>query len=135
MCVCLLLEASAHVRAENLHFATPLTTSVDTGAPPDVVAVLMRAAWPDEWRMVLLMNLSIVCRALGTPRFRLFAVCRALSYQQEFYHLLRAEGTEAKIIANAKGESLKPGSAISYPCVCFRIAWCYRQMLKAVPVV
>ena len=33
------------------------------------------------------MNLSILCRALGTPRFRLFAVCRALSYHQEFYPL------------------------------------------------
>jgi hypothetical protein len=84
----------------------------------------MRAAWPDEWRMVLLMNLSIVCRALGTPRFRLFAVCRALSYQQEFHHLLRAEEAEAKIIANAKGERLKPGSAMSYPCGCFRIGRC-----------
>ena len=83
----LLLAASAHVGAANLRLETALTTAVDTGAQAGEVAVLMQADWPDAWRTVLLMNLSILCRALGTPRFRLFAVCRALSYHQEFYPL------------------------------------------------
>ena len=87
----LLLAASAHVGAANLRLETALTTAADTGAQPGVVAVLMQADWPDAWCTMFLMNLSILCRTLGTARFPLFRVCRALSYQREFYPLLRAE--------------------------------------------
>ena len=83
-CIRLLLRSSADIWARNLQGETPLVAAADSCGSPATISFLLECAAPTSWTDVLLMSLFRLVTLLGFPR-SIFAVCKLLSKQLEFY--------------------------------------------------
>ena len=80
----LLLRSSADIWARNLQGETPLVAAADSCGSPATISFLLECAAPTSWTDVLLMSFFRLVTLLGFPR-SIFAVCKLLSKQLEFY--------------------------------------------------